>query len=40
MVVESGTGSGAMSTAIMRTISPHGHLYTVEFNETRAVKAR
>ena len=40
VVLESGTGSGAMSTAIMRTIAPHGRLHTYEFNGVRAQKAR
>lgn len=40
IVVESGTGSGAMSHAILRTIAPHGTLYTYEFNRSRADSAR
>jgi hypothetical protein len=40
VVLESGTGTGAMSTAIMRAISPDGHLHTVEFNESRVIGAR
>jgi tRNA (adenine57-N1/adenine58-N1)-methyltransferase len=39
-VVESGTGSGAMSHSIMRTIAPHGLLHTFEFNGHRAETAR
>jgi tRNA (adenine57-N1/adenine58-N1)-methyltransferase len=39
-VVESGTGSGAMSHSIMRTIAPHGLLHTYEFNAHRAETAR
>jgi tRNA (adenine57-N1/adenine58-N1)-methyltransferase len=39
-VVESGTGSGAMSHAIMRTIAPHGLLHTYEFNAHRSETAR
>jgi tRNA (adenine57-N1/adenine58-N1)-methyltransferase len=39
-VVESGTGSGAMSHSIMRTIAPHGMLHTYEFNAHRAETAR
>jgi tRNA (adenine57-N1/adenine58-N1)-methyltransferase len=39
-VVESGTGSGAMSHAFMRTIAPHGMLHSFEFNAHRAEAAR
>ncbi|XP_077179888.1 tRNA (adenine(58)-N(1))-methyltransferase catalytic subunit TRMT61A [Paroedura picta] len=39
VVCESGTGSGSLSHAIIRTISPTGHLYTVEFHQQRAEKA-
>lgn len=39
-VLESGTGTGAMSHSLVRAISPSGHLHTVEFNETRATMAR
>ena len=40
VVCESGTGSGSMSHAFMRTIAPYGHLHTFEFNKTRADAAR
>eukprot|EP00752_Nemacystus_decipiens_P006808 g6111.t1 len=40
VVVESGTGSGVMSTAIMRTIAPSGFLHSFEFNEIRASRAQ
>lgn len=32
----SGTGSGSLSHAILRTIAPTGHLHTVEFHQQRA----
>lgn len=40
VVCESGTGSGALSHALMRTIAPHGMLHTYEFNQMRAETAR
>lgn len=40
VVCESGTGSGALSHCIMRTIAPHGKLYTYEFNGMRAKTAK
>ncbi|KAI2657636.1 tRNA (adenine(58)-N(1))-methyltransferase catalytic subunit TRMT61A [Labeo rohita] len=39
VVCESGTGSGSLSHAILRTIAPTGHLHTVEFHAQRAEKA-
>ncbi|CAL8273982.1 unnamed protein product [Merluccius merluccius] len=38
VVCESGTGSGSLSHAILRTIAPTGHLHTVEFHQQRAEK--
>ncbi|KAL3808191.1 hypothetical protein ACHAXA_009546 [Cyclostephanos tholiformis] len=40
VVCESGTGSGAMSHAILRSIAPLGKLHTYEFNRMRVEKAR
>ena len=40
IVCESGTGSGAMSHAILRTIAPYGKLHTYEFNQMRVLEAR
>ncbi|XP_037342913.1 tRNA (adenine(58)-N(1))-methyltransferase catalytic subunit TRMT61A [Pungitius pungitius] len=39
VVCESGTGSGSLSHAILRSVAPTGHLHTVEFHQQRAEKA-
>jgi len=40
VVCESGTGSGALSHSLMRSIAPKGMLHTYEFNKLRAETAR
>ncbi|CAE6519978.1 unnamed protein product [Rhizoctonia solani] len=40
VVVEAGTGSGSFSHSIARTIGPTGKLFSFEFHEQRANKAR
>ncbi|KAF8895587.1 tRNA methyltransferase complex subunit Cpd1 [Infundibulicybe gibba] len=39
-VIEAGTGSGSFSHSLIRTVGPAGHLWTYEFHEVRANKAR
>ncbi|CAE7059682.1 unnamed protein product [Rhizoctonia solani] len=40
VVIEAGTGSGSFSHSIARTIGPTGRLFSFEFHEQRANKAR
>ena len=40
VVIESGTGSGSLSHAIIRTIKPNGHLFTFDFHQNRVAKAK
>lgn len=39
-VIEAGTGSGSFSHSVARTIGNTGHLYSFEFHQERAAKAR
>ena len=39
-MLETGTGSGSLTSAMARSVLPSGHIHTYEFHAERAQKAR